>query len=320
MRPQTDPRSLRLPHLALAATALGLVGLLGQTGVAAERPEMGRTILAQPDCTVCIVGTPDVQWSGTSGSLHVDRVENRTGRTTLTLALDVELQSTYPNPQDFFVGEYRVSDLVRLGPLPPGGSHSNIDSGRIAFDGSGVPAGDYWMIVLVLENIDTSWPYFLDYVVLDDKVTCDGSSCTVPRPCSTVRAAGVWGYTKTGTLFAPTGATPFATMGILTLEKNGTLSGVNTGSVGGRVSQDVLTGTFEVKPDCTGTTTVEVYDPAGALLRTIGMALVVDEDASHLRGLVTSLTLPNGVVLPTVITADARRVTRNGGAGERARK
>ncbi len=126
--------------------------------------------------------------------------------------------------------------------------------------------------------------------------------------CSTARAAGDWGYTKTGTLFLPTGATPFATLGILTLERDGTLTGTNTGSVGGRVSVDVLKGRFEIELDCTGTTTVEVYDQSGTLLRTIAMNLVVDEDSNHLRGIVTSLVLPNGVSLPSVITADAKRV------------
>lgn len=145
---------------------------------------------------------------------------------------------------------------------------------------------------------------------MSSKVWCDGSKCTVNRPCSTADLAGDWGYTKTGTVFAPTGAAPFATLGILSLDASGTLTGVNTGSVGSKVSQDVLNGTFEVKADCTGTTTVEVHDQSGALLRTIGMNLVVDEDATHLRGIMTSLVLPNGVSLPTVITADARRVAR----------
>ena len=43
--------------------------------------------------------------------------------------------------------------------------------------------------------------------------------------CSNARVAGDWGYTKTGTLFHPVnGPTPFATMGKLTLEADGTLS------------------------------------------------------------------------------------------------
>jgi len=133
------------------------------------------------------------------------------------------------------------------------------------------------------------------------------------RRCSDARVAGDWGYTKTGTLFLPTGAAvPFATMGTLTLEADGTLSGVNTGSVNGAVSNDVLSGTFQINSDCTGTATIEVYDQAGTLLRTIGMALVVDDNWRELRGLVTSLVLPSGASLRSVITAQARRVFSGG--------
>ena len=129
-----------------------------------------------------------------------------------------------------------------------------------------------------------------------------------PR-CSNARVAGDWGYTKTGTLFLPTGAAvPFATMGTLTLEADGTLSGVNTGSVNGAVSNDLLSGTFQINNDCTGTATVEVYDQSGSLLRTLVMALVVDDNWRELRGLVTSLVLPGGASLRSVITAQARRV------------
>jgi len=128
------------------------------------------------------------------------------------------------------------------------------------------------------------------------------------RACTTKGMAGDWGYTKTGTLYTPAGATPFATMGILTFDHSGTLTGVNTGSVGGQISNDVLTGSIEMNSDCTGTMTVEVRDQAGTLLRTIQAALVVDENRTHLRGLVTSLVLPNGVSLKSVITAEAKRV------------
>jgi hypothetical protein len=86
-------------------------------------------------------------------------------------------------------------------------------------------------------------------------------------------------------------------MGTLTLGADGTLSGVNTGSVNGTVSNDVLNGTFQINADCTGTATIEVYDQAGTLLRTIGMALVVDDNWRELRGLVTSLALPSGAGL-----------------------
>jgi hypothetical protein len=129
------------------------------------------------------------------------------------------------------------------------------------------------------------------------------------RRCTNARVAGDWGYTKTGTLFLPTGAAvPFATMGRLTLEADGTLSGVNTGSVNGAVSNDLLSGTFQVNSDCTGTATIDVRDQSGNLLRTLAMALVVDDNWRELRGLVTSLVLPSGTSLRSVITAQARRV------------
>lgn len=130
--------------------------------------------------------------------------------------------------------------------------------------------------------------------------------------CSAARVSGDWGYTKTGILFLPTGAAvPFATIGKLTLEANGDLFGMNNGSVNGAVSTDVLQGSFQVNADCTGSMTVDVYDQFGTLLRTIGMALVVDDDAKEIRGLVMSLTLPNGTGLRSVITAQAKRVTRD---------
>jgi hypothetical protein len=131
--------------------------------------------------------------------------------------------------------------------------------------------------------------------------------------CSSSRVAGDWGYTKTGTLVLPTGAVPFASVGRFSLDRDGSLSGTNDGSVGGRVSKDVLKGIVEVNPDCTGTMTVEVYDEAGNLLRTLAMGLVFVDDARGARGIVTSLVLPNGASLPSIITADAKRLVRNRG-------
>lgn len=131
------------------------------------------------------------------------------------------------------------------------------------------------------------------------------------RICSNAGVAGEWGYTKTGTLYLPTGPIPFATLGKFTLGADGSFTGVNNGSVGGNVSKDILQGTFTIDPDCTGTMTVAVYSESRTLLRTITMALVVDDDEKELRGLVTSLVLPSGVSLPTVITAQAKKMFRN---------
>lgn len=130
--------------------------------------------------------------------------------------------------------------------------------------------------------------------------------------CSNARVAGSWGYTKTGTIFLPTGAAaPFGSIGTLVLDADGYVSGTQLASVAGNVVKGELYGTFTVDPDCAGTMTVDVYDLSGNLQRTVSMSLVIDEAARELRALVTSLVLPNGTVLPSVITGEARRLIRS---------
>ena len=131
--------------------------------------------------------------------------------------------------------------------------------------------------------------------------------------CSNGSLAGHWAYTKTGTVFAPTGAVPFASVGRLDFDASGNVWGTHEASVGGSVGKGTLNGTFAMGSDCLGTMTIGVYDPSGNLLRTVSMTSVLDEKAGELRGLMTSLVLPNGVSLPTVITGNARRLSPNQG-------
>ena len=167
----------------LLATAVGLIGALGQPAFAAGPPAVpvSRTPLNQPGCAICIIGTPAVQWSSNSGSFHVDRVENRQEGESSDLALLVVLDSKYPVWERYGMkfGDYELSDWVWLDPLPVGGSYSNIDSGTIGFHGSKVPAGEYFMRVMLLHDIGWAPTFYTDYVVMDDKVTCDGSKCSV---------------------------------------------------------------------------------------------------------------------------------------------
>lgn len=134
--------------------------------------------------------------------------------------------------------------------------------------------------------------------------------------CSNARLAGSWGYTKTGTLYLPTGAAPFASIGTLTFYADGNVTGKIEASVGGSVSKGELAGTFGLNPDCLGTMTFGVYDPSGNLLRTVNMSLVLDDKAREMRGLMTSLVLPNGMVLPSAITGNARRLSPDEGDGQ----
>ena len=68
------------------------------------------------------------------------------------------------------------------------------------------------------------------------------ASAQVNPGCSNARLAGSWGYTKTGTLYLPTGAAPFASIGTLTFHADGNVSGKIDVSVGGSVGKAELIG------------------------------------------------------------------------------
>lgn len=127
-------------------------------------------------------------------------------------------------------------------------------------------------------------------------------------PCSTASVAGAWAYTETGTVIPATGAVPFNAVVRYTLEADGNMNGTATSSSGGAVSNVTLKGTGTVKPDCTGTLTVGVYNTAGTLLRTVTFAFVYVDSAKEGRAIVTSLILANGTVVPAVLTINAKRL------------
>jgi len=131
--------------------------------------------------------------------------------------------------------------------------------------------------------------------------------------CSNALLAGTWGYTKTGTIYLPTGAALFASIGTLTFDAAGDVTGTLEASLGGTIGNGEVAGTFTMNSNCSGTMAFGVYDQSGNLLRTVTMALVLDDKARELRGLMTSLVLPNGMSLPTVITGNARRLFPNQG-------
>jgi hypothetical protein len=119
------------------------------------------------------------------------------------------------------------------------------------------------------------------------------------------------GYSWTGTIILPTGAIPAAAVGTFTADAAGDLSGTQTSSLGGVVAQDMVKGTVTVNSDCTATMTVGLYDHSGNLLRTAVWAIVYVDDAREARAIFTSLVLPNGMSLPTIGTANAKRLFRN---------
>jgi hypothetical protein len=129
------------------------------------------------------------------------------------------------------------------------------------------------------------------------------------RACSANSLVGDWAYTETGSVVAPTGTIVSAAVGKYTFHRDGTFTGGQYSSTGGKVNQDVKQGTYEVADDCTATLTLTVSDQAGTLLRSSVWAVVIAEDGAELRGIMTSLVLPNGLAIGPIMTLSASRVT-----------
>ena len=129
------------------------------------------------------------------------------------------------------------------------------------------------------------------------------------QTCTDAVAVGAWGYTLTGTLITPSGAVPFATVGTAVFDVDGNISGTQTGSVGGQISQDTFTGIVDpVNPDCTATFSVDIYNQSGQLLRTVRWAGVFDDNGSEFRGILMSMVLPNGASVPAIITMNSKKL------------
>ena len=129
----------------------------------------------------------------------------------------------------------------------------------------------------------------------------------VPKGCSLETVAGNWGITLTGTLLLPTGPVPVAAVGTLAVNGAGNISGTEARNVGGGFANETITGTWTVNPDCTGTGIVKIYE-SGALVRTSGISLVFDENSTEGRLVQQSLTLPDGTIVPAVITGEGKKM------------
>jgi hypothetical protein len=143
-----------------------------------------RNTLSQPQCSICLEGSESVQWAGggTSGSFHVDTISNNRAsgtsgslelRMVLTAALPVWGQSTSPSGSRPVL---EFSDGQILLPLPSGHYYSPVDSGTVRFFGSSIPAGEYFHLMLLRENVSGTMLY-ADWSVMSKKVLCDGTAC-----------------------------------------------------------------------------------------------------------------------------------------------
>ena len=124
------------------------------------------------------------------------------------------------------------------------------------------------------------------------------------RNCSTASVAGKFGFTTTGTIPA---LGPVAATGVFTQDRSGNLTGTQTRSLNGDIADETFTGTALVNPDCTGTDAIQVFE-SGFLVRTTILHVVYDDDGGEARAVFTSLVLPDGTSLPSIITIEARRL------------
>ena len=132
------------------------------------------------------------------------------------------------------------------------------------------------------------------------------AATTEAHECSSLGAAGRYGFTLTGVLITSTGAVPVAAVGKATVDVNGHVTGGESRSVGGDYAEETMSGTLAINSDCTGTMTVEFFEN-GALARTSVLSVVFVNDQMELQMVQKSLTLPNGATVPVVITAIAKK-------------
>lgn len=108
--------------------------------------------------------------------------------------------------------------------------------------------------------------------------------------CSNTTVKGTYGFTGTGTVL---GIGPASSVGLFTAGEDGNITGSQTRSFNGDIAQETFTGTYTVRPDCTGSASF-VVQPGG---RTAHFDFVVDdEDGNEVRAIQTD----PGTVITTI--------------------
>ena len=126
----------------------------------------------------------------------------------------------------------------------------------------------------------------------------------VHAACSKAGVEGKWGFSTNGSIPA---IGPVAATGLFNQDISGNITGSQTRSLNGDIAEETFTGTGTVNSDCTGSDTIQVFQN-GVLVRTTTLNVVYDDNAREARAIFTSLVLPDGTNLPTVLTIEARRV------------
>jgi len=104
---------------------------------------------------------------------------------------------------------------------------------------------------------------------------------------------GKYGFNDSGTVV---GIGPRVATGIFTLDAAGNLlNGKATSSLNGAIAAEAFSGPYTVNSDCTGTFSLDVFDPSsGKLLFTATLNLAWDDNMRELRFIFTSVATPDG--------------------------
>ncbi|HTO87725.1 MAG TPA: hypothetical protein VMR54_09400 [Thermoanaerobaculia bacterium] len=115
--------------------------------------------------------------------------------------------------------------------------------------------------------------------------------------CSNWSVAGPYGYTTTGTRI---GVGPVAGVGLVTLGRDGSISGSQTVSFNGTIADETITGTYTVNADCAGQVTVNVVSSIPTFNRTSTLDFVWVNHSDAVHAIFTSAG--------TIITLDGQKV------------
>jgi len=122
--------------------------------------------------------------------------------------------------------------------------------------------------------------------------------------CSLAQSKGNFAFTDNGTVI---GIGPRTAVGVFTLDGAGNLvNGVATSSLNGSVADETFSGTYTVNSNCIGTGNVKIF-ASGTEILALTMTLSFDDDMREMRVIFSSVTLPNGTPLQTVINLEARK-------------
>lgn len=126
--------------------------------------------------------------------------------------------------------------------------------------------------------------------------------------CTMASVAGTWGWTETGTIFQPNGAVVFSAIGVTVRDEDGNITGWTTRSTGGTMSRYTIRGSGAVNPDCTGTTTVRLYDQSANLFSTATLDVVYVDNSRERYEIVTSSLRADGTNVPAAILMYAKKM------------